>query len=359
MTKALTLGELAAHVGGTVIGDPAVLITAVAAIDEAGEGAITVLSNPRYQRYLRQCRASAVIVRPGGAAGGNAAARINYLEVADPYRAFATVLRLFCPPPQFSRTVSSAAFIDGSAVLAEDLTIFPNVYIGARARIGKGSTLFPGVFIGDDAAIGAECILHPNVVIREGCRVGDRVILHAGAVIGSDGFGYAGAGDNRIKIPQIGIVEVGDDVEIGANTTIDRATLGRTIIGRGVKIDNLVQVGHNVSVGDNSIFAAQVGIAGSTRVGKDVTLAGQVGIAQHLQIGDGATVGPKSGVGRKIEPRTVVSGFIDAAPHKEWLKVVVLLPQLPGLWQTVRRVEKQLARLLKAAGKESDGDAGR
>jgi UDP-3-O-[3-hydroxymyristoyl] glucosamine N-acyltransferase len=357
--KALTLGELAAHVGGRVIGDPTVSITSVAAIDEAGDGAITVLSNPRYRRYLRQCRASAVIVAPGGAAEGEGAARINYLETTDPYRAFARILGLFCPPPQFSRTVSSAAFIDGSAVLAADVTVYPNVYIGARARIGGGSTLFPGVFIGDDAEIGADCLLHPNVVIREGCRVGDRVILHPGVVIGSDGFGYAGAGANRIKIPQIGIVEVGDDVEIGANTTIDRATLGKTIIGRGVKIDNLVQVGHNVTVGDNSLFAAQVGIAGSTRVGRDVTLAGQVGVAQHLEIGDGATVGPKSGVGRTIEPRKVVSGFIDAAPHQEWLKVAVLLPQLPGLWRAVKRLEKQLARLLKAAGKEIDGDVGR
>jgi UDP-3-O-[3-hydroxymyristoyl] glucosamine N-acyltransferase len=223
----------------------------------------------------------------------------------------------------------------------------PNAFIGARARIGKGSVLFPGVFVGDDVQIGEDCVLHPNVVVRERCRIGDRVILHAGVVIGSDGFGYAGEGSQRIKIPQIGIVEVEDDVEIGANTTVDRATLGRTLIGRGVKIDNLVQVAHNVIVGENSVFAAQVGVAGSARVGKNVTLAGQVGVGHHLQIGDGATIGPKSGVGRSVEPRAVLSGFIEAVPHKQWMRAMLLLRELPGLWRAVRSIEKKLAQLMK------------
>lgn len=359
MTRALTLGELAAHVGGKIIGDPTVLITKIAAIDEAGDGEITFLSNPRYQRFLSQCRASAVIVGSGGVASGASATQLNYLETPNPYVAFAKILQLFHSPPAFDGTVSPLAFVERSAVLAEGVTLFPNAFVGARARIGNGSTLFPGVFVGDDVRLGSNCVLHPNVVIREGCRLGDRVILHAGVVIGSDGFGYAGVGRDRIKIPQIGIVEVGDDVEIGANTTVDRATLGKTIIGRGVKIDNLVQVAHNVTVGEDSLFAAQVGIAGSTRIGKNVTLAGQVGIAQHLQVGDGATVGPKSGVGRRVEPREVVSGFIEAAPHKQWVRVAVLLPQLPRLWRTVKRLERQFTRLLKAAAKETDGDAGR
>jgi UDP-3-O-[3-hydroxymyristoyl] glucosamine N-acyltransferase len=359
VTRALTLGEIAAYVGGKVIGDPTVSIARMAAIDEAGVGDLTFLSNPRYRRFLPQCRATAVIVGPGGAAGIGAVEQLNYLETSNPYVAFAKILHLFHSPAIFDGKISPGALVDGSAVLAEGVTLFPNSFVGARARIGRGSTLFPGVFVGDDAHVGSDCVLHPNVVIREGCRVGDRVILHAGVVIGSDGFGYAGVGNERIKIPQIGTVEVGDDVEIGANTTIDRATLGKTVIGPGVKIDNLVQVGHNVTVGENSLCAAQVGIAGSTRIGKNVTLAGQVGVSQHLHIGDGATIGPKSGVGRSVEPGDIRSGFIEAAPHKQWVRVAVLLPQLPGLWNAVKRMEKQLARLLKAAGKEIDSDAGR
>lgn len=347
MAKAITLGDLAIHVGGKVIGDPAILITKVASIDEAGAGEITFLSNPRYQRFLAQCRASAVIVAPGVASDAGAAANLNYLESANPYLAFAKILQLFFPAAKFEGAISSRAYVESSAVLAEAVSVLPNTFIGARARIGKGSVLFPGVFVGDDVQIGEDCVLHPNVVVRERCRIGDRVILHAGVVIGSDGFGYAGEGSQRIKIPQIGIVEVEDDVEIGANTTVDRATLGRTLIGRGVKIDNLVQVAHNVIVGENSVFAAQVGVAGSARVGKNVTLAGQVGVGHHLQIGDGATIGPKSGVARSVEPRAVLSGFIEAVPHKQWMRAMLLLPELPALWRAVRSIEKKLAQLLK------------
>lgn len=346
MIKAITLGELAAHVGGRVIGDPAVAIRKMAGIDEASEGDITFLSNPRYHKYLAHCRASAVILAPGSAPEPPVGPR-NYLETTDPYVAYAKILKLFSHPVTFDGTISPKAFIDRSAVVSEGVTIFPNAYVGARARIGKSSILFPGVYVGDDVHVGVNCVLYANVVIREGCRIGDRVILHAGSVIGSDGFGYAGFGSERIKIPQIGIVEIGDDVEIGANSTIDRATLGKTTIGRGVKIDNLVQVGHNVTVGENSLLAAQVGIAGSTRVGKDVTLAGQVGVVNHLEIGDGAVIGPQSGVGRSVPNGAVVSSGLHAAPHQEWLKVMILLPKLPELWALTRRLERKIANLLR------------
>jgi UDP-3-O-[3-hydroxymyristoyl] glucosamine N-acyltransferase len=180
--------------------------------------------------------------------------------------------------------------------------------------------------------------------------LGDRVILHAGVVIGSDGFGYAGRGNDRVKIPQSGIVVIEDDVEIGANTTVDRATLGRTTIKQGAKIDNLVQIAHNVTVGEFSVIAAQAGIAGSTRIGKNVTLAGQVGVVNHIEIGDGAIIGPQSGVPQSVPAGAVLSGGIAAAPHHEWLKVMTLLPQLPKLWSSVRRLEKQLAHLLRTGG---------
>ncbi|HTF92782.1 MAG TPA: UDP-3-O-(3-hydroxymyristoyl)glucosamine N-acyltransferase [Verrucomicrobiae bacterium] len=356
MVKAVALGELAKLVGGQVFGDSSILISKVAAIDEAGVGEISFLSNPRYQRFLSQCRASAVIVPPGIARESRSPAHLSYLEAASPYLAFAKILQLFFPTPEFDAGVSLNAHVDVSAKLAAGITVGPNVYVGPRARIGRGSVIFPGVFIGADVQIGSDCVLHPNVVIRESCRIGDRVILHAGVVIGSDGFGYAVEGGARIKIPQIGIVDIGDDVEIGANSTVDRATLGRTIIGRGTKIDNLVQVAHNVSVGEDSVFAAQVGIAGSTRIGKNVTLAGQVGVGNHLEIGDGATIGPKSGVARSVEPYAVLSGWVEASPHRQWLRAMMLLPELPRLWRSVKNLEKKMLQLLKAAGKENDDD---
>ncbi len=338
------------------MGDGAALIRRVAPIDEAGPGDITFLSNPRYQRFLARCRASAVIVGAGALDRSRLPAALNLLETADPYVAFAKIAQLFSPAPEFSGQVAAGAFVDPSAVIGAGATIFPGAFVGKRVRVGTGAVLFPGVFLGDGSEVGADCVLHPNVVVREQCRVGARVILHAGAVIGSDGFGYAGRGASRVKIPQTGIVVVEDDVEIGANTTIDRATLGRTVIGRGAKIDNLVQIAHNVTVGEYSVIAAQAGVAGSSRLGRNVTLAGQVGVVNHIEIGEGATIGPQSGIAQSVPPGAVLSGGLAAAPHHEWLRVMALIPQLPKLWNAVRRLEKQCAGMLKGAEKELDRD---
>ena len=342
-----TLSELAQSVGGKVVGDGQIVIRNVATIEEAGPGEITFLANPRYQSHLANSRASAVIVRAGLIKNPTVKREKGYLEVGDPYVAFAKVLQIFTPPVRYDGKISSFAYVDPTASLGEDVTLFPSVFVGSAVRVGRRTVLYPGVFLGDGAQVGDDCVLHPNVVVREGCCVGNRVVLHAGVVVGSDGFGYAGEGDRRVKIPQVGTVEVEDDVEIGANTTVDRATLGKTIIGRGAKIDNLVQIAHNVVVGENSIIAAQVGIAGSTRIGKDVTLLGQVGILNHLQIGDGAVIGPQSGIPRSVPPRAVLSGGIEAAPHHEWLKVMALLPQLPKLWNLVRSLEKKVSESVK------------
>ena len=358
MALSKTLNELASQVGGEVAGDGDVVIHRVAPIDEAVEGEITFLNHPQYRRFLRECRASAVIVGPE-AFDEPQGRRLNLLRCSDPYIAFAKISQLFCPAPRFNGQISPSAYVDESATVNEGVTIFPYAWIGARTQLGHGSVVFPGVFIGENAVIGAECILHPNVVVREGCRLGDRVILHAGVVIGSDGFGYAGKGSGRVKIPQTGIVVIEDDVEIGANTTVDRATLGRTVIKRGAKIDNLVQIAHNVTVGEFSVIAAQAGIAGSTRIGKNVTLAGQVGVVNHIEIGEGAIIGPQSGVPQSVPAGAVLSGGVAAAPHHEWLKVMTLLPQLPKLWTSVRRLEKQLAHLLQTGEKEPDRDARR
>ena len=358
MAISKSLAQLAIHVGGRVVGDGNVIIHKVSPIDEALPGEITFLTNPRYQKYLSRCKASAVIVGPGVAAACGDRGALNFLEAINPYVAFAKILQLFQPAPHFKGEISSSAYVDDSAVVAGGVTIFPNVFVGRGVKLGQNSVFYPGVFLGDEVEVGDACVLHANVVVREGCRIGNRVILHAGVVVGSDGFGYAGTGRARIKIPQAGIVVVEDDVEIGANTTIDRATLGQTVIRRGVKIDNLVQIAHNVVVGEDSVVAAQAGIAGSTRLGRDVTLAGQVGVVNHIEIGDGATVGPQSGIPKSVPPGAVLSSGIAAAPHQEWLKVMTLLPQLPKLWSAVRRLERQLARLVERGEKEIDRDAG-
>jgi UDP-3-O-[3-hydroxymyristoyl] glucosamine N-acyltransferase len=344
-TVAKTLWELADHVKGKVVGDGQIVIDKVAPIDEAGPGAITFLANRRYQSFLLRSAASAIIVAPGVIKDPQPGK--GYLEAADPYLAFAKILQLLNPPAGHNGQISALAYIDSSASIGEGVTVFPHVFVGARARVGHRTVLYPGVFLGTASEVGEDCVLHANVAIRDHCCVGNRVILHAGAVVGSDGFGYAREGSARVKIPQVGIVKIEDDVEIGANTTIDRATLGQTVIGRGAKIDNLVQIAHNVTIGENSVIAAQAGIAGSTSVGNNVTLAGQVGVVNHIRIGDGAIIGPQSGVAQSVPAGAVLSSGIPAAPHREWLKAMVLLPQLPKLWNLVRVLEKQVSELIK------------
>jgi UDP-3-O-[3-hydroxymyristoyl] glucosamine N-acyltransferase len=342
-TPAKTLFEIAKHVGGRVIGDGGVIIRRVSPIDEAGTGDITFLANPRYRRFLTLCKATAIIVGPGVASEPAEGAGQSFLEAAHPYLAFARVLQLFTPPLEVKREISPLAYIASSATVEEEVAIFPHVFVGEQARVGRRTLLYPGVFLGRQASVGEECVLHANVVVREGCRLGNRVVLHPGVVIGSDGFGYAGEGNARVKIPQVGSVVVEDDVEIGANSTVDRATLGRTVIGRGTKVDNLVQIAHNVTIGENSIIAAQAGIAGSARIGRDVTVAGQAGIINHVAVGDGAKLGPRAGIVKSVAPGAVLSSAIAAVPHHQWLKVMTLLPQLPRLWNSVRKLEKKMS----------------
>ncbi|MFQ5682087.1 MAG: UDP-3-O-(3-hydroxymyristoyl)glucosamine N-acyltransferase [Candidatus Binatia bacterium] len=340
-----TLSELAQLVGGRVVGDENVEIQRVVSIEHAEHGDITFVAHPRYRSYLAGCGASAIIVGPEVPLASLEEAGKGFLQVSQPYLAFARILQLFTPGPVYDGQVSAQASIDPTAVLAERVTVFPNVYVGKGASVGRGSVLFPGVYLGEEVEVGEECVLHAQVTVRERCRIGNRVILHPGVVIGSDGFGYAGEGEERVKIPQVGAVDVEDDVEIGANTTIDRGTLGKTVVGRGTKIDNLVQIAHNVVVGEHTIIAAQAGIAGSTRIGNDVVLAGQVGVVNHIEIGDKVTIGPQSGVPHSVPSGSLLSGGLAAAPHLEWLKVVTMLPRLPKLWATLRHLERKVSRL--------------
>ncbi|HWP56336.1 MAG TPA: UDP-3-O-(3-hydroxymyristoyl)glucosamine N-acyltransferase [Candidatus Acidoferrales bacterium] len=344
MTTIRTVAELAELVGGEVLGDGSVEIKGVAAIEQAGPGDITFVAHPKYRPFLSSCRASAIVIKAGLEAPRSGGAGPTYIRVSQPYLAFARILQQFAAAKPHGGQVSPHAVIEPSARLGEGVTIFPHVYIGTAAQVGAGSVLYPGVFLGDYSVVGRDCVLYPQVTVGERCRLGDRVIAHAGVVIGSDGFGYAGEGAERIKIPQLGIVEIEDDVEIGANSTIDRATLGKTLIQRGTKIDNLVHVAHNVTVGEHSLIIAQAGIAGSTKIGRGVVLAGQVGVVNHIEIGDGAMIGPQSGVAQPVPARAVLSSGIPALPHRQWLRVVKSLAKLPELLVKVRGLERKLAR---------------
>jgi UDP-3-O-[3-hydroxymyristoyl] glucosamine N-acyltransferase len=342
-----TLSELARLVGGEVIGDGGVEIHGVASIEDAGPEDVAFLAHTGYRSYLATSNAGAVIVSQDFPVSALTQSGKNFIQVSHPYVAFAKVLQLFNPGPRYESRISPLAVIEPTAILDKELTVYPHVYVGKEARIRRGTVLFPGVFVGDGVEVGEDCIFYPRVTVREGCRIGNRVILHAGAVIGSDGFGYAGEGKDRIKIPQVGAVVVEDDVEIGANATIDRATLGRTVIGQGTKIDNLVQIAHNVVVGQYCIIAAQTGVAGSTKIGNEVVLAGQVGIVDHIEVGDKAKIGPQSGIPRSVPPGVVLSSGIGAVPHRQWLRVVMLLPRLPKLWTAVQRLERKVAQLVR------------
>ncbi len=336
---AVPLQQLADHVGGKIVGDPNYLIHGVAGIIEAQSGEITFVANPRYEAALRTTAASAVIVaRP--LEGLTPAS----LVVEDPYYAFCRIVTYFYQKPYHPRGISQQSAIGKNVTLGSDLSIYPFVTIGEGAAIGDRVTLFPGVYIGEDSHIGEDSILYANVSVREEVTIGRRVIIHSGAVIGSDGFGFATHQGRHHKIPQVGTVIIEDDVEIGANVTVDRATLGKTVIGRGTKIDNQVQIAHNVSVGEDCLLVAQVGISGSTEIGHHVILAGQVGVAGHLKIGDNVVAGGRSGVTKDIPSDQKVSGF-PPLPHRKWLEAQASFPHLPDFRKRLAALEKQVVAL--------------
>ncbi|MFA4916028.1 MAG: UDP-3-O-(3-hydroxymyristoyl)glucosamine N-acyltransferase [Syntrophales bacterium] len=333
-----TLSEMAVILNGKVTGDGLVVIERICGIDEAGEGDLTFIANPLYRKKLETTHASAILVSPEVESTSK-----NLLIVSDPYVALGQALALFYPEEHGLGQVSKGAFIEDGAFVSKEVQIYPGVYIGRGARIERGVVLYPGVFVGRDAVIGEDSVLYPNVSVYRRSILGKRVILHAGVVVGSDGFGFASPGQGNMKIPQVGIVQIDDDVEVGANTTIDRGTLNKTWIQKGVKIDNLVQIAHNVVIGENSVIVAQVGISGSTSLGKSCIVGGQAGIAGHISIGDHAIVVGQSGVHEDIPPHHVVSGT-PHMPHRTWLKAQACIPKLPEMRKTltslVGRIEK-------------------
>ena len=317
------------------------MITGVRGVEEAQAGDLTFIANPRYRKMLAQSRASAVIVSSETGHSDK-----NLIIVKDPYSALAQALALFYPEKQPYHGISSDSSIDEHAAIGEDVTIYPGVSVGKGSRIGRGTTLYPGVSICHDVSIGEDTVLFPNVTIYRRCIIGNRVILHAGVVVGSDGFGFANPGRDNTKVPQTGIVQIDDDCEIGANTTIDRGTLGKTWIQRGTKIDNLVQIAHNVVIGEQSIVVAQVGISGSTRIGKSVIVGGQAGIIGHIEIGDNVMIAAQSGIHEGIGSNSIVSGS-PHMPHRDWLRTQACLQRLPEMRKTIKDLSHRIALLEK------------
>jgi UDP-3-O-[3-hydroxymyristoyl] glucosamine N-acyltransferase len=329
----LTLREVADRLGGRVLGDGTRRVRGVAPLSEAGSDQISFLANPRYARDALASAAAAVLVAEGTDLPGACV-----IVVPDPYLALARALEIFHPAARPEPGIHPGACVPASCRIGAGSSVQAAAVLGERCQIGERVTVGAGVVIGDDVRVGDDTILHPRVTIYAQCEVGRRVIVHAGAVLGSDGFGFARDGDRHHKIPQVGNVVVEDDVEIGANATIDRATFGSTRIGRGTKIDNLVQVGHNVRVGENCILVSQTGISGSTRIGNGVIFAGQSGAAGHLEIGDGARVGAKSAVLQDLPAGAFVIGH-PAIEAGLWRRAAALFARLPDLRRRLRRLE--------------------
>ncbi|MEN6432637.1 MAG: UDP-3-O-(3-hydroxymyristoyl)glucosamine N-acyltransferase [Smithella sp.] len=337
----MTLAEIAVFLGGTVVGADNTVIENIRSIEEANEGDITFIANKKYLKKLKLTKASAVLVPPQTAAAGR-----NLIVVADPYVALGKLLTLFYPLEHGGNGVSPDAYIEEGAVVSPEAVVFPRVFIGKGATIGKGSVVYPGVFVGRNVSIGENSILYANVTVYHSCIIGNGVILHSGVVIGADGFGFASPGKSNIKIPQIGFVQIDDDVEIGANTTVDRATLGKTWIQRNVKIDNLVQIAHNVVIGENSVITAQVGISGSTKLGKSVMVGGQSGMVGHIDIGDNVMIAADSKIHKNIKAGEIVGGK-PHMPYKEFLQVEACQAKLPEMRATIKDLVKKVDELLK------------
>ncbi|MGA2553447.1 MAG: UDP-3-O-(3-hydroxymyristoyl)glucosamine N-acyltransferase [Smithella sp.] len=335
----MTIAEIALFLGGTVIGSDDTIINDIRSIEEANEGDLTFIANKKYLKKLKLTNASAILVSPQTTAEGK-----NLIIVTDPYAALGKLLTLFYPLEHGRSGVSPDAYIEDGAIVSPDATIFPRAFISKGAKIGKGTVIYPGVFIGVNSSVGENSTIYANVTVYHSCIIGKRVILHSGVVIGADGFGFASPGKDNIKNPQVGYVQIDDDVEIGANTTIDRAALEKTWIQHNVKIDNLVQIAHNVVIGENSVIAAQVGISGSTKLGKSVIVGGQTGMVGHINIGDNVMIAANSKIHKDIKSGEIVGGA-PQMPFKEWLQVEACRAKLPEMRATLKDLVKKVDEL--------------
>ena len=334
----LTLSEVAALVDGSVEGDGSRSVSGVQSLDAAGPSDLSFLSNRRYTPQARRSRAGAVLVGHGIELEG-----VDRIVVADPYRAFAQIMQHWHPVLVPDPEVHTAAWVAPDAVV-DGVRVEAFAWVGPGARVGPGSWLQAGSVVGAGAVVGSDCRLMPHAVVMDGCSLGDRVWLNPGAVVGAEGFGFAPGPEGHLKIPQVGGVSVGDDVEIGANSCVDRAALDTTRVRAGAKLDNLVQVGHAADIGEHSLMVAFSGVAGSTRLGKGVVLAAKAAVLGHISVGDGARVGVASAVTSTVEPGDEVTG-IPAIKHARWRRAVTAFADLDQLTKTIRKLEKRIAQL--------------
>jgi len=338
---AIKLGEIVKHLDGQLKnGDSDIIIQGIAPFDHAQPGWITFAIDKKILPRINETRADAIIC--GKQFENRPDIEKRLIIVDNPYAGFAKAAQLFLPPAPPSMGIHNNATVGESVSLGKNISIHPGVVIGNQSTIGDNVIIRANTVIGENVTIGNDTLIYPNVTILDNCIIGSRVIIHSGTVIGCDGFGFAPDGEIYEKVPQSGIVRIDDDVELGANNTIDRATFGQTWIKKGVKTDNQVHVAHNVIVGENSVLVAQVGIAGSSKLGNHCVVAGQTGISGHLTIGDHVTIGPKAGVAQSVENHQTVSGNI-AMPHQVWLKVQNIIPKLPDMKKQLTRLEKQIA----------------
>ena len=337
----LSLKKIANLVGGNVIGNDSFIIEGINSLDTAAQGEISFFADRKYKESLRKTKASAIIVSEE-----NLLFKGLQVVVSNPALAYAKVASIFAPPVPRYPGISEQAVLHDSTRIGKNVSIYPLVYVGEEALIGDGVIMFPGVFIGDRVKVGNGTIIYPNVTILHDCQIGKNVIINAGTVIGSDGFGFVRDGAVSVKIPQIGMVQIDDDVEIGANSCIDRAASGKTWVKRGVKTDNFVHVAHNVIIGEDTIVVAQAAISGSVHIGRQVIIGGQVAISDHVEIGDRVMIGSQSGVPKSIPSGEVVSGT-PAMPHRLWLKTSGIIRRLPQFSEHLRDLEKRVAELEK------------
>jgi len=340
VAKKISLKDLAQLVGGRLKGDGNFTVSGISSLDAATKDQVSFAVSSTLAPQVASSKAGAFLL-PENWAGEPPK---NVIFVKDPYLAYAIAANFFCSKPFEPKGIHQRATIGDGCSIHKEVTIEAGAVIGRNVFIGRHVHLYPGAVIGDGVEIGQETVIFPNVVIYDRCKIGRKVRIHAGAVIGADGFGYAQGPHGMVKIPQTGIVVIEDNVEIGANTTIDRAAIGETRIGHGSKIDNLVMIAHNVSLGSNCVIVSQVGISGSTRVGTGVMMGGQVGIVGHIEIGDRAKIGAKSGVPHSIGAGETVSG-IPAMPHLKWLRMVNAIKRVPDMIKEIKNLRKRLERL--------------
>lgn len=344
--KPIKLKDLAELLQGDIVGDPECVITGAGPLEHARDGQIAFAEKGSGLKKLTDCHASAVIVPKGFTESPP-----HLIQVDNPRVAFARVLAHFNPATPPKQGVHPSAVIGENCSLGQGSAVAAGAVLGDKVVLGDRVVLYPNTVIGDGVVIGEDSIIYPNTTILERCQVGCRVIIHSGSVIGSDGFGFVFTDGCHRKIPQIGTVQIDDDVEIGANNTIDRATMGKTWIKTGVKTDNQVHIAHNVVIGEHTVIVAQVGIAGSTTIGRYAVIAGQAGIGGHLTIGDQVTIGPQGAVAQSVPDKQVVSGTTLAMPHGTWLRLQKVLPNLPGLAKKMTELEKMVSKLI---GKRSE-----